>query len=118
MGIASRPEQADQSKADPADEQDLTFAGFAVFLDPPKASAAAALAALAASGIEVKVLTGDNEQVARHVCAELKFDPGEVLNGPELATLSDEALIGRMGRLRLFCRVTPQQKRKRLAAAP
>ena len=110
MGIASRPEQADQSKADPADEQDLTFAGFAVFLDPPKASAAAALAALAASGIEVKVLTGDNEQVARHVCAELKFDPGEVLNGPELATLSDEALIGRMGRLRLFCRVTPQQK--------
>ncbi|MFM9428638.1 Mg2+-importing ATPase [Variovorax sp. GrIS 2.14] len=110
LGIASRAERADQSKADPADEQGLVFAGFAVFLDPPKASAAAALAALAASGIEVKVLTGDNEQVARHVCAELKFDPGEVLNGPELATLSDDALIGRMGRLRLFCRVTPQQK--------
>jgi Mg2+-importing ATPase len=110
LGIASRPERADQSKADPADEKDLTFAGFAVFLDPPKASAEAALAALIACGIEVKVLTGDNEQVARHVCTELKFDPAEVINGPELAALSDEALIGRMGRARLFCRVTPQQK--------
>src|ERR1019366_2616999 len=53
---------------------------------------------------------GDNEQVARHVCAQLKFDPGTVLNGPELATLTDEALIGRMDKARLFCRVTPQQK--------
>jgi Mg2+-importing ATPase len=110
LGIASRSESVDQSKADAADEKNLTFAGFAVFLDPPKPSAEAALAALMASGIEVKVLTGDNEQVARHVCTELKFDPGEVINGPQLAALSDEALIGRMGKARLFCRVTPQQK--------
>jgi Mg2+-importing ATPase len=110
LGIASRPEPVDQSKADLADEKDLTFAGFAAFLDPPKATAEAALAALAASGVEVKVLTGDNEQVARYVCAELNFDPGEVLDGPELLTLSEEALIGRMGNTRLFCRVTPQQK--------
>ncbi|MFI4975374.1 MAG: magnesium-translocating P-type ATPase [Caulobacterales bacterium] len=110
LGIATRPEPADQAKADPADERDLTFAGFAVFLDPPKASAATALRDLAAAGVEVKVITGDNEQVARHVCTQLNFDPGEVLNGPELATLSDEALIGRLPRTRLFCRVTPQQK--------
>jgi len=110
LGIASRPEPPEQGKATPADERDLTFAGFAVFLDPPKPSAEAALAALAASGVEVKILTGDNEQVARHVCGELKFDPGEVINGPELAALSDEALIGRVAKTRLFCRVTPQQK--------
>jgi Mg2+-importing ATPase len=110
LGIACRPESPDQSKADPADERDLTFAGFAVFLDPPKASAQAALAALMSSGVEVKILTGDNEQVARHVCTELNFDPGEVINGTDLAALSDEALIGQMNRTRLFCRVTPQQK--------
>ena len=110
LGIASRKEPADRARIDPADEKDLTFAGFAVFLDPPKASAAAALAALAASGVEVKVLTGDNEQVARHVCAQLTFDPGEVVTGADLAQLSDEALIGRMSRTRLFCRVNPQQK--------
>jgi len=110
LGIASREEAADVARIESADEKDLIFAGFAVFLDPPKASAATALAALAASGVEVKVLTGDNEQVARHVCAQLKFDPGEVVSGADLAQLSDEALIGRMGRTRLFCRVNPQQK--------
>ena len=58
----------------------------------------------------MKVLTGDNEQVARHLCAELGFDPGQVLTGTELTALSDEALIGRLAATRLFCRVTPQQK--------
>ena len=81
LGIASRAEPPDQAKAVLADEKGLTFAGFAVFLDPPKVSASAALAALAAAGVAVKVLTGDNEQVARHLCGELGFDPGKVLTG-------------------------------------
>jgi len=110
LGIASRPEPATQAKAEPGDEKDLTFSGFAVFLDPPKISAEKALADLMASGVEVKVLTGDNEQVARHVCAQLRFDPGEVITGAALTALSDEALLGRMAGARLFCRVTPQQK--------
>ncbi|MDB5394830.1 MAG: mgtA [Rhodospirillales bacterium] len=110
LGIASRAEPVDQTKCVLADEKDLTFAGFAVFLDPPKLSAGAALAALAAAGVAVKVLTGDNEHVARHLCAELGFDAGNVITGTELTALSDEALIGRMGDVRLFCRVTPQQK--------
>jgi P-type Mg2+ transporter len=110
LGIASCAEPADQANCVLADEKDLTFAGFAVFLDPPKLSAGAALAALAAAGVAVKVLTGDNEQVARHLCTELGFDPGKVITGTELTALSDEALIGRIGEARLFCRVTPQQK--------
>ncbi len=110
LGIASRAEPPDQEKAVLADEKGLTFAGFAVFLDPPKASAKAALAQLAAAGLAVKVLTGDNELVARHLCRELGFDPGKVLTGTELAAMTDEALIGRLGEARLFCRVTPQQK--------
>ena len=110
LGIASRAEPPDQAKAVLADETGLTFAGFAVFLDPPKVSAGAALAKLAAAGLAVKVLTGDNEQVARHLCGELGFDPGKVLTGTELEALTDEALIGRLGEARLFCRVTPQQK--------
>ncbi len=110
LGIATRAEPDDQATAALGNETELTFAGFAVFLDPPKASAGTALAALAAAGVAVKVLTGDNEQVARHLCAELGFDPGKVITGTELTALSDEALIGRMGDARLFCRVTPQQK--------
>lgn len=110
LGVASRMEPSDQATIVLADEVGLTFAGFAMFLDPPKASAGQALAALVAAGVAVKVLTGDNEQVARHLCAELGFDVGEVLTGADLAALSDEALIGRLGQTRLFCRVTPQQK--------
>jgi Mg2+-importing ATPase len=81
-----------------------------VFLDPPKVSARAALAELAAAGLAVKILTGDNEQVAQHLCGELGFDPGKVITGAELGALSDEALIGRLGQARLFCRISPQQK--------
>jgi Mg2+-importing ATPase len=110
LGIASRAEPADQATCVLGDEAELTFAGFAVFRDPPKASAGAALTALAEAGVGVKILTGDNEQVARHLCGELGFDPGAVLTGAELAVLSDEALIARLADTRLFCRVTPQQK--------
>jgi len=110
LGIASRAEPADQASCALVDEAELTFAGFAVFLDPPKASAGVALAALAAAGAAVKVLTGDNQQVARHLCGELGFDPGKVLTGTDLTALSDEALIGRLNDVRLLCRVTPQQK--------
>lgn len=93
-----------------ADEKGLTFAGFAVFLDPPKVSARTALAELAAAGLAVKILTGDNERVAQHLCGELGFDPRKVITGAELGALSDEALIGRLGQARLFCRISPQQK--------
>jgi P-type Mg2+ transporter len=110
LGIASRVAPPDQAKVDLAAEEDLIFTGYAVFLDPPKASASAALAELAAAGVAVKILTGDNEQVARHLCAELGFDPGNVFTGTELAVLSDEALLGRLADARLFCRITPQQK--------
>jgi Mg2+-importing ATPase len=110
LGIATRTAPGNQATAVLSDETELTFVGFAVFLDPPKASAGAVLASLAAGGVAVKILTGDNEQVARHLCAVLGFDPGKVLTGTELAALSDEALIGRLGEARLFCRVTPQQK--------
>jgi Mg2+-importing ATPase len=110
LGIASRAEPADQATCVLDDEREMTFAGFAVFRDPPKASARAALTALATAGVGVKILTGDNEQVARHLCGELTFDPGAVLTGNDVESLSDEALIGRLADTRLFCRVTPQQK--------
>ena len=54
-----------------ADESDLTLVGFIAFLDPPKETAAPALAALAAHGVAVKILTGDNELVTRKVCRDV-----------------------------------------------
>ncbi|MFA5120031.1 magnesium-translocating P-type ATPase [Zavarzinia sp.] len=116
LGIASRPVDASHDTAAITDESELVFSGFAVFLDPPKASAGATIQAMAAAGVAVKVLTGDNEQVTRHVFAEIGVPITGVLTGDQLAHLSDEALIGRLPQVNLFCRVNPQQKHRILLA--
>ena len=116
LGIASRAVDASHETAAITDESDLVFSGFAVFLDPPKASAGATIQAMAAAGISVKVLTGDNELVTRHVFAEIGVPVTGVLTGDALTHLSDEALIGQLPRVNLFCRVNPQQKHRILLA--
>ena len=116
LGVASRGVAPDRDAVVVDDEAELVFAGFAVFVDPPKASAGPALRALAAAGIAVKVLTGDDERVARHLCAELGLAEPDVITGPELASMSDEALLNRAVDANLFCRVTPPQKLRVLLA--
>lgn len=116
LGIASRLVDMNHATAAISDESDLVFSGFAVFLDPPKASAGATIEAMAAAGIAVKVLTGDNELVARHVFAEIGVPVTGVLTGDMLTHLSDEALIGQVSQVNLFCRVNPQQKHRILLA--
>jgi P-type Mg2+ transporter len=116
LGIASRAVDNSHTSAAISDECDLVFAGFAVFLDPPKASAGTTIKAMAAAGISVKVLTGDNELVTRHVFAEIGVPVMGVLTGDALSHLSEEALIGQLSRVNLFCRVNPQQKLRILLA--
>lgn len=116
LGLASRVVDANLQSAHITDETDLVFSGFAVFLDPPKTSAGATIRAMAASGVAVKVLTGDNELVSRHVFGEIGVPITGVLTGDALSHLSDEALIGQITRTNLFCRVNPQQKLRVLLA--
>ena len=110
LGVAWREVEADRDHANIDDEKDLTLAGFLAFLDPPKAGAREALTALGKLGIALKVVTGDNEQVTRHVCGELGLKIAGTLTGPEVAALTDEALLARVDDTTLFCRVTPPQK--------
>ena len=112
LGIATRSENESQTTAAIGDETDLVFSGFAVFLDPPKASAGATIQAMAAAGISVKVLTGDNELVSRHVFTEIGVPVTGVLTGDALTRLSDEALLAQVSQVNLFCRVNPQQKHR------
>ena len=116
LAIAWKSEPCTLVDAVVDDESELVFAGFAAFLDPPKASAATALQALAASGVAVKILTGDNEQVTRHVCAELGIRVDGVLSGAEIAGMNDDALRARAEDVNLFCRANPQQKNRVLLA--
>jgi Mg2+-importing ATPase len=116
LGVAWRDVEPDRQHASIADETELTFAGFLAFLDPPKSGAQEALTALARLGIAVKVVTGDNEQVTRHVCHQLGLDVSGTLTGPEVAALTDEALAARLDDTTLFCRVTPPQKSRIITA--
>jgi Mg2+-importing ATPase len=116
LGVAWREVEADRDHANIADEKDLTFAGFLAFLDPPKAGAREALTALANLGIALKVVTGDNEQVTRHVFGELGLKVAGTLTGPEVSALTDEALLARVDDTTLFCRVTPPQKSRIITA--
>jgi Mg2+-importing ATPase len=116
LGIASRVVEAGHRTAAICDEADLVFSGFVVFLDPPKASAGETIRAMAAAGVAVKVLTGDNEKVSRHVFAEIGVPVTGVIAGADLERMSDEALIGALPHTNLFCRVNPQQKHRVLLA--
>lgn len=110
LGIASRDVEPTRVHAKVDDETDLTFAGFAVFVDPPKDDARTALDRLAQLGVSVKIVTGDNEHVTRHVCDALGIQVAGLLTGSEISKLSDEALSGRLEKITIFARVTPSQK--------
>ncbi len=92
------------------DESGLDLVGFMAFLDPPKASAAEAIRALHRHGVEVKILTGDNDVIARQVCSQVGIDLQRVLTGPELAVMDVSALDQAVSETQLFARLNPQQK--------
>ena len=116
LGVAYQTVDGSLQRATLPVRAELIFVGYLAFLDPPKIGAAAALADLAKLGVTVKVVTGDCEEVTRHLCADLKLPVRTVLNGPDIAALSDEALQARLEETTLFCRVTPPQKSRVIAA--
>lgn len=116
LGIAWRDVSAEHLHAVVSDELELVFVGFAAFLDPPKDSAGAALAALKESGVIVKIVTGDSELVTQHVCAQLKIPVTGVLTGKEIEQMDDAALRVRAETCNLFCRVNPSQKNRVILA--
>jgi Mg2+-importing ATPase len=97
------------------DECDMTFAGFVVFTDPPKAGAARALTDLSALGVGVKIITGDNRLVARHVARAVGLE-GPLVTGAELDELHDEALWTLAERTAIFAEVDPNQKERLILA--
>lgn len=112
VAVASKFLNAREGDYSRVDESDLILDGYIAFLDPPKESTAPALKALHASGITVKILTGDSELVAAKVCREVGLDPGTVITGSRIETLSDEALAALARETVVFARLTPMHKER------
>lgn len=94
------------------DESDLILAGYAAFLDPPKETALAAVAALRARGVAVKILTGDNELVSRKICQTVGIPTDQVLLGSQVEMMSDAELGNAAETTTLFARMTPGHKQR------
>jgi Mg2+-importing ATPase len=92
------------------DERDLILLGLMAFLDPPKATAAEAVAALHAHGVAVKILTGDNEIVTRQICHQVGLPVDRVVLGPEVDGLPADMLADVVEQATVLAKLTPLQK--------
>ena len=121
IAVASRaldPKELDAGKspgtADLADadrlERDLTFEGVILFSDPPKPGIGETIAELARQGIALKIITGDNDLVAKHVADLVGLKVDGILTGDQMRKLTHPALIARAKRTTIFARVDPDQK--------
>lgn len=115
LGLAVRhlPQRASYRRED---ETGLAFAGFLLFLDPPKAGMAETLKSLAHRGIRVKVISGDNRHVAEHLAEIVGLPHLNIVTGGELAKLTKEALFARVGSTDIFAEIDPNQKERIISA--
>jgi soluble P-type ATPase len=116
VAVASRP-ASELTAITANDETSLTLQGFLVFADEPKAAARGSLARLTALGIEVKVATGDNPQVAEKVCADLGLGSRGTVTGAALESLDDTEFEAAVKNNTIFARISPEQKAKLIVAA-
>ena len=98
------------------DEQDLVLLGFLTFADPPKADVAQVLQALKNDGVQVKIVTGDNELVTHHVCEQVGLASTRIVLGSELEQMTDPALAQVVEEVNVFARVSPAQKNRIILA--
>ena len=110
LGITHKYIPRGKDSFDSSDEFDLIFAGYVVFTDPVKPSAKKAIVEMKEYGIDVKVLTGDNEYVSRHVCEEIGIDASSFLVGPEIDAMSDDELKEAVEKTSIFARLNPDNK--------
>ncbi len=115
LAVAYR-EVTDQAAYTAADERELVLAGFVAFVDPPKDTARSAIQALRADEVEIKIITGDNELVTRHVCRAVGLPTDDIVLGREISAVTDDALASLAERTSVFARVSPDQKNRIIAA--
>ena len=114
LGVAYRNYDRDSFSKD--DETNMTFLGYLALFDPPKAGIADTLKELKQLGVTTKMITGDSRAVAISIIQQVGLPEPKVLTGSDLQTLSDEALMHRVGDTNVFAEVEPNQKERIIIA--
>lgn len=112
IAVAQKNEVPASGAFSVADERDMVLIGFVGFLDPPKKSAGAAIAALREHGVRTVVLTGDSEGVAVKVCGRVGVDTSRLLTGRDVELMDDAELLKAAGSCDLFAKLSPSQKER------
>ncbi|MFB9776774.1 magnesium-translocating P-type ATPase [Brevibacterium otitidis] len=116
VAVRSVARQGQTAEYSTADEREMTLVGFLTFLDPPKATAGAAIASLNGHGVAVKIITGDNPLVAATVCRQIGVEPGTIILGSDIEQLTAAELGELAEHTTVFAKVSPSQKARIVAA--
>jgi len=98
------------------EENEMTFLGFLLFLDPPKPGVLQTIQELSQLGVHLKIITGDNQLVARHTAQAIGLEGIEMITGDQLDNLHAEALWHAAERTAIFAQVDPNQKERIILA--
>jgi len=110
LGIAQKTNPAPAGAFSVIDESEMVLIGYLAFLDPPKDSSEEAIAALNDYGVEVKVLTGDNDAVTKSVCKQVGIKVDTILLGSEIEEMNNQELKAAVETVNVFAKLSPQQK--------
>jgi Mg2+-importing ATPase len=116
IAVASRPWSGPTHDVDAKDEADLVFEGLCAFADPPKPTAATAIARLAKAGIRLKILSGDDPVVVKRLAGLVGLKTDTVLSGADIVALSDDALAVQVQFVDAYGRLAPDQKSRIIKA--
>ncbi|HEV3415574.1 MAG TPA: magnesium-translocating P-type ATPase [Pirellulales bacterium] len=116
LGIAYRDFDRSKTVFSKDDESNLVLRGYIAFLDPPKETASPAIVALRQHGVDVKVLTGDNDLVSRKICSEVGIPTESTLLGVQVEKMNDAELAEAAGKTTLFARLSPAHKQRIIKA--
>jgi len=111
LGIAYKKMQSD-ALIKKSDEADMIFIGFLTLFDPPKANITETITSLKNLGVSLKIITGDNHLVASSLSRKMGLEGIEIITGPELRQMSDDALLRRVGGVNVFAEIEPNQKER------
>lgn len=116
LGVSQKTNHRPVGDFSTKDESDMVLIGYLAFLDPPKPSAGDAIRALNENQVSVKILTGDNAEVTRSVCAQLGLEVENMYTGDDIELMTDEELIKIIDNITVFAKLSPEQKARVIRA--
>lgn len=110
LGVAQKNNPSKVGEFSVKDEKNMVLIGYLAFLDPPKESTEAAIKALKEYGVDVKILTGDNEKVTLSICKQVGLNVKKLLLGSDVEKMDDSELAKEVEKTTIFAKLSPMQK--------